>query len=63
LDATRVIRKSNINTPIIALTASTLDEIRDECYACGMDDYLTKPLVEKDLIEKVIKWSTHSSSQ
>ena len=38
-------------TPIIALTANTLDEDRDACLAAGMDGFLTKPLDRERLAE------------
>ena len=34
----------NKNVYITAMTAYSLDTIRDECLACGMDDFITKPL-------------------
>jgi len=48
LDATINIRKiedanSMDKTPIIALTANTLDNDRDKCLSYGMDEYMAKP--------------------
>jgi PAS domain S-box-containing protein len=49
IEATRRIRAvemqaGSARTPIIALTANTLEEDRDACMAAGMDGFLTKPL-------------------
>ena len=44
------------NSPIIALTASALQETKDQCKQVGMDDYLPKPF-DKDEIHKILaKW-------
>lgn len=47
-------------TPIIALTASALEETKEKCFASGMNDFLSKPLNAKALIEKIIYWSEKS---
>lgn len=38
------------NLPIIALTATTLDEDREECLNAGANEFLTKPVSIKDII-------------
>jgi PAS domain S-box-containing protein len=45
-DATRAIRQRHraADLPIIALTAAALTSERDEALACGMNDFLTKPI-------------------
>jgi len=56
-EATKLIRKmesqSNRHTPIIAITADTLESPAKECIAAGMDDYLSKPVSIKQLRQKI----------
>ena len=52
LQATREIRKRYFERPITiyALTANASEEGRGECFAAGMDDFMTKPLQVPALI-------------
>lgn len=34
---------------MIALSASSVPEVKDECIACGMDDFMEKPFKESEL--------------
>lgn len=57
LDATKMIRKEiNSQVPIIAVTASALQEELKKCYQSGMDDILSKPINAKALKEKLRLW-------
>ena len=54
LEATIKIREEEVinsvlqRTPIIALTANTMDNDRDKCISYGMDEFMTKPFdIEK----------------
>ncbi|MEN8170392.1 MAG: ATP-binding protein [Pseudomonadota bacterium] len=47
--ATRVIRESNQQIPIVALTADVLSSERDACIEAGMNDFLVKPLQQEKL--------------
>jgi HPt (histidine-containing phosphotransfer) domain-containing protein len=44
------------NIPIIALTAGTLLGERERCLEAGMNEYMTKPLVQQNLTEMITKW-------
>ena len=50
LEATKNIRKTDSEVPIIILTANAFDEDRKKAMECGMDGFLTKPIVIEELI-------------
>jgi signal transduction histidine kinase/CheY-like chemotaxis protein/ligand-binding sensor domain-containing protein len=63
LSATREIRAWGGNfhrLPIIAITASAMEEDRRKCLAAGMNDFLSKPLMFNVLREKLAQWSKPS---
>jgi CheY-like chemotaxis protein len=60
LEATRSIRQSSINQPlIIAMTANAIAGDREICIQAGMDDYISKPMKLEILMKTLEKWSLH----
>jgi len=65
-EATRLIRSGmdgkilNPNVPILALTANVVQEDRDACFACGMDDFMSKPVSLSVLDQTISKWLSQS---
>lgn len=57
VEATRVIRQQlKATVPIIALTANAIKGESEKCFEAGMDDFLSKPFNENDLIAKIAWW-------
>jgi PAS domain S-box-containing protein len=60
IQATKKIREIESLTgksiPIIALTAGALLEEREKCFAIGMNDFLSKPLVPEKIVEMLNKY-------
>lgn len=68
LAATRLIRehKSEIDLPIIAMTANALRSQQEDCLAAGMNDFVAKPFEPVRLYEAILKWVTgvgHAEAQ
>jgi two-component system cell cycle response regulator DivK len=55
-DATRIIRRSLPNLPIIGLSAHAMQGDEDKAKAAGCTDYLTKPVDEDLLLGKLSEY-------
>lgn len=53
LDILKNIRRENITTPVILLTARSEIEDRIKGLDCGADDYLTKPFASGELLARI----------
>lgn len=59
-DASRMIREqenaTGLHLPIIAMTANAMVGEEERCREAGMDDYIAKPILEKDFILVLSQW-------
>jgi signal transduction histidine kinase/CheY-like chemotaxis protein len=56
IEATAIIRQTNTEVPIIALTANAVTGMREMFMECGFNDYLSKPIEVGKLNEIMGKW-------
>ncbi len=55
--ASKIIRSEmHLNIPIIAMTAHVMPTEKEKCISVGMNDYLSKPIEEKLLLEMLQKY-------
>ncbi|QQV03424.1 MULTISPECIES: PAS domain S-box protein [Chryseobacterium] len=56
IEATKILREQlEIRIPIIALTANAFKTEIDNCISAGMNDYITKPFIEENLLGIIYK--------
>lgn len=66
IEATREIRQKaahNLDTPIIAITASASQSYRLQCLDAGMDDYYTKPLPMEKLKKLISTYAEYRKAE
>nr|HPK63150.1 response regulator [Spirochaetota bacterium] len=58
ITCSKIIREGDNNAaiPIIALTGYTMEEDIDRCKKAGINDFLSKPINELTLIEKITEY-------
>ena len=58
LESTKMIKKDERfkHIPIIVITAKTMQEDKDACFAAGADDYLAKPIEQGALVSMLKAW-------
>ncbi len=64
-EATRCIRereeRDGTHLSIVAMTANVSDADREKCLACGMDDFIPKPVMKAELLRALEKYLTPSA--
>ena len=56
VEATKIIREMGVKVTIIALTANAIAGAKEEFFAAGMDDWLTKPINKTLFFKMLERW-------
>lgn len=59
-EATRKLRASGYNKPIVALTANALKGDKEKALSTGFDDYITKPIQRNELFYSLSQFKAHN---
>ncbi|MBZ9652980.1 PAS domain S-box protein [Psychroflexus montanilacus] len=64
-ELTRAIRaeKNGKTVPIIAITAGTVKGTKEKCLEAGMDDYISKPILQESIRNIILKFSIKISEK
>ncbi|MBW7988754.1 MAG: response regulator [Planctomycetes bacterium] len=60
-EATKALRKEGVKIPIVALTANAMKSDDKKCLAAGCDDYISKPIEKKKLLQVLSKYLSNKS--
>ncbi|XP_057826385.2 two-component response regulator ORR41 [Cryptomeria japonica] len=60
-EATRQLRRMGVKTPIVALSANSLQSDKDLFFEAGVDDFQTKPLSREKLLQLLARYGLESS--
>lgn len=56
-EAAVIIRKKlNLNIPILAMTATVMQDEKENCLYAGMNDFISKPFTLQELLKKIAKY-------
>lgn len=58
VEATKRLRAHGYKGPIIALTANAMQKDQQRCLEAGCDDFVSKPIDKKTLLEKIANWTS-----
>jgi PAS domain S-box-containing protein len=56
-EATREIKALDASVPVIALTASIVDSVKEQAIAAGVSDFMTKPFVPERFFETITEYT------
>ena len=62
-EATKKIRETDSDIPVIAVTANALSSDRKKCEQGGMNDYLAKPFNRQQLMDILCRWLDHTETE